>query len=695
MPFSSPRTPSRTPVSQRSAQPKARFGIPWHKIFLGILLLQVVPLLLLHSKLSEHVEQQHYSSGSHNPLSPFEQVVSNQLRLAPKPKHHVLSGGNRRDGYATIDGTYLNMLHQMEFHVRQTQKSDTIHSCRYHADTGDYAVTTRCPPNKPVLYYNPLQQERILCGHAVPPKGILELPQECLEPSRLYKTIPDATSVHGIPAVTVRFDDPHQTRTVTLFEDCDVPCYEAGRPSIVCQRTVDDTDWSFVFSMEGPKYYRTLEINPKDYKRHHYYSTTSYQSEIPLPYYSWAEYQIQQPAVQYDEAIKGAVFLARNCRSQNNREAVVRALQNSTFRVDSLSSCLRNANPPPGLSLKNKTAVMQHYLFYLAFENQNVDDYITEKLWGPFQSGTVPVYFGARNVHEHAPPHSIIAVTDFDSIDDLVAHLHKVAANKTLYEAYHKWRTQPLPDSFHRQYDFTAVHSTCRTCRWAAAQKHGLGWNHSNQSLRALRSGSRDVCLTPSMDNPPSGLSAAGGRVVQPFREVWTADSAERSEIVLLSSCQSLGPSKSVALVENGQIRRTVWQQDGVIDFLFENAAVKQSVVLYLETALELSTQPLERVALGHARLQDHRNETRMTLLTSPTALRVETAAGVGRPAGVLQLNIEPVHLPVRLRVIIEDVDTFHKGAEREENYFGQVMAEDFFNQIEAFVDLGDDTHAS
>jgi hypothetical protein len=138
-----------------------------------------------------------------------------------------------------------------------------------------------------------------------------------------------------------------------------------------------------------------------------------------------------------------------------------------------------------------------------------------------------------------------------------------------------------------------------------------------------------------------------------------------------------------------------VWQQDGVIDFLFENAAVKQSVVLYLETALELSTQPLERVALGHARLQDHRNETRMTLLTSPTALRVETAAGVGRPAGVLQLNIEPVHLPVRLRVIIEDVDTFHKGAEREENYFGQVMAEDFFNQIEAFVDLGDDTHAS
>jgi hypothetical protein len=90
--------------------------------------------------------------------------------------------------------------------------------------------------------------------------------------------------------------------------------------------------------MEGPKYYSQLQIPPTAYQKNRFYSTTSYQSEVPLPYYSWAEYKIQQPAVVYDNAIKAGSFLARNCHSNNNREAVVKALQESEFRIDSLSA---------------------------------------------------------------------------------------------------------------------------------------------------------------------------------------------------------------------------------------------------------------------------------------------------------------------------------------------------------------------
>ena len=37
---------------------------------------------------------------------------------------------------------------------------------------------------------------------------------------------------------------------------------------------------------------------------------------------------------------------------------------------------------------------------------------------------------------------------------------------------------------------------------------------------------------------------------------------------------------------------------------------------------------------------------------------------------------------PFRLRVIVEDIDTFHKGADEVSNYFGSRMSEDFFTPI-------------
>lgn len=47
------------------------------------------------------------------------------------------------------------------------------------------------------------------------------------------------------------------------------------------------------------------------------------------------------------------------------------------LRVDSVSSCLHNADKPTGVD--DKESIMRQYLFYLAFENQCEDDYISEK----------------------------------------------------------------------------------------------------------------------------------------------------------------------------------------------------------------------------------------------------------------------------------------------------------------------------
>lgn len=81
-------------------------------------------------------------------------------------------------------------------------------------------------------------------------------------------------------------------------------------------------------------------------------------------------------------------------------------------------------------------------LFYLAFENSEARDYISEKLWrNAFQSGAIPVVLGpSRATYEAvAPPHSFIHVSDFRSTAELATYLKHVAADRQVYEGYLQW----------------------------------------------------------------------------------------------------------------------------------------------------------------------------------------------------------------------------------------------------------------
>lgn len=248
---------------------------------------------------------------------------------------------------------------------------------------------------------------------------------------------------------------------------CTVPCMHSNRRvyEVVRRVRVEGLPFVFVQSMEGPAYYPQLRIDARHANQ--LWSTTSFRSTIPLPYFSWAEYQIQSPAVDYSLARKSASFIAKNCRSKNDRESLVRKLMQLTS-VQSLSKCLHNAESPVGNS--NKRRMMQQYLFTLAFENQCEEDYITEKLWGSLEAGTLPIYYGAPNIHDHVPEKSILSVGDYPSIEALAAHVNYLASNQSAYEEYHAWRKKPLPLWFVRKYNFTHTHSDCRLCQWARAE---------------------------------------------------------------------------------------------------------------------------------------------------------------------------------------------------------------------------------
>lgn len=263
---------------------------------------------------------------------------------------------------------------------------------------------------------------------------------------------------------------------------CDVPCFWTSTSGLI--RTVTSEKYTFKLSMEGSHYYSSLR------KGKGFMGTTSFESEIPLPYYNWTwtRFLDKPPDVkdvwsdnniqtQPKGTIPRVLFMARNCRSSNNREKVIRELYDI---VDSVSSCLRNKNVG---TVRNKHTFMENYMFYAAFENGCVNDYVTEKLWGAFAAGTLPIVYGPPNIWDHVPAKSILNVADFSSIKSLQEHVEYLVANRTAYDEYHAWRRQPLPNWFVAKYNFTHVHSACRLCRWVAAKRDGLKWDPVQQEI--------------------------------------------------------------------------------------------------------------------------------------------------------------------------------------------------------------------
>lgn len=112
-----------------------------------------------------------------------------------------------------------------------------------------------------------------------------------------------------------------------------------------------------------------------------------------------------------------------------------------------------------------KIDLIKKYKFTCAFENSNTKDYITEKLFGPFAAGSVPVHMGVKNVHSFSPsPKSALSVHDFDSAKDLVAFMKALMANDTAYSEYMEWKHKGVSREFRALVDMARVHSTCRIC---------------------------------------------------------------------------------------------------------------------------------------------------------------------------------------------------------------------------------------
>ncbi|XP_054031409.1 4-galactosyl-N-acetylglucosaminide 3-alpha-L-fucosyltransferase FUT6-like [Dryobates pubescens] len=107
---------------------------------------------------------------------------------------------------------------------------------------------------------------------------------------------------------------------------------------------------------------------------------------------------------------------------------------------------------------------LAQYKFYLAFENSQHEDYITEKLWrNALSSGTVPVVLGPsrENYERFLPPDSFIHINDFATAKELAHYLQELSEDAERYQSYFQWRRWLKPNAA-----FNWAIDLCRACRF-------------------------------------------------------------------------------------------------------------------------------------------------------------------------------------------------------------------------------------
>lgn len=97
--------------------------------------------------------------------------------------------------------------------------------------------------------------------------------------------------------------------------------------------------------------------------------------------------------------------------------------------------------PRNGCWQNSKLDFLKKYKFTIAFENSSSNGYTTEKLYHPFQAGSIPIYWGNPLVAQDFNPKAFINCNDYNNDWDAV--IQKVIELDNDKEAYLKMLSEP------------------------------------------------------------------------------------------------------------------------------------------------------------------------------------------------------------------------------------------------------------
>ena len=143
------------------------------------------------------------------------------------------------------------------------------------------------------------------------------------------------------------------------------------------------------------------------------------------------------------EKKKLVFWLVSHCETDNKREDYAKRL-NSYIPVDIYGQCnwteTLNVKLTQQKNKKELNNLYKEYKFFLAFENSNCYDYVTEKFYRTLGQGVIPIVMGgAKNYKKMAPSKSYIDVRDYESPFKLAQYLKYLDKNDNEYLKYFDW----------------------------------------------------------------------------------------------------------------------------------------------------------------------------------------------------------------------------------------------------------------
>lgn len=193
-------------------------------------------------------------------------------------------------------------------------------------------------------------------------------------------------------------------------------------------------------------------------------------SDIHFPYRTIyknnTNYQIPS---EFKSKNRMAMWLVSNCitRGTERRAKYVKELQ-KYIDVDVYGKC---GSLQCGSSENCHKILEDKYFYYLAFENSQGYDYVTEKTYDTLKYNVIPVVLGNADYDKIVPRHSVINTKDFETPKLLAEYLISLKNNYSEYVKYFEWKKHyyveekseyalcQLCEMLHRPLEYKSIHN--------------------------------------------------------------------------------------------------------------------------------------------------------------------------------------------------------------------------------------------
>ena len=158
----------------------------------------------------------------------------------------------------------------------------------------------------------------------------------------------------------------------------------------------------------------------------------------------------------FKEKTKGIVGRISNCVAPSNRLQTIREMR-KYLEIDMQGLCFGNPCGKPGDELdENCNSDLKKYKFYIAFENNNCKDYVTEKYWYSLNRDQIPIVNWKSIDKSLVIPESYINIYDFKDVKSAADFIRRTGENETLYNRFFEWK---------KNYENRGLCSSCEICK--------------------------------------------------------------------------------------------------------------------------------------------------------------------------------------------------------------------------------------